>query len=338
MNNNFDSVRIVLALIVVFAHILALTQLNDFNIFELIFNSNFAVKGFFAISGFLVMKSYLNSKNIFEYGEKRFRRIYPAYFIAIILCLCIGLIVTKLNTIDFIKSNDTLKYLFFNLIFLNFIQPTLPSVFTDNPIQALDGSLWTIKIELMLYFCIPLLVFFFNRFGSLKTSIFVYFLSIFWTYYFINIYSGVKGEEIARQFPGQIAYFTIGSLYFENKKIFNKLKLISLISLLTIFITNNSFIRLFVDPIAYSSIVIFLANSNYKNIKIGKYGDISYGIYLYHFPIIQLIIFSGLFKLNAWIGLFSVFLLTITMSLLSWHIVEKKLLKRSSHYVAFAKG
>ena len=163
-------------------------------------------------------------------------------------------------------------------------------------------------------------------------------MSIFWTYYFINIYSGVKGEEIARQFPGQIAYFTIGSLYFENKKIFNKLKLISLISLLTIFITNNSFIRLFVDPIAYSSIVIFLANSNYKNIKIGKYGDISYGIYLYHFPIIQLIIFSGLFKLNAWIGLFSVFLLTITISLLSWHIVEKKLLKRSSHYVAFAKG
>ena len=59
--NNFDSVRIGLALIVVFAHIGALTQLKEFGWFANVFDSDFAVKGFFAISGFLVTKSYLSS-------------------------------------------------------------------------------------------------------------------------------------------------------------------------------------------------------------------------------------------------------------------------------------
>ena len=73
--NNFDSVRVGLALIVVFAHLAALTQLENFKIFEKIFDSNFAVKGFFAISGFLVARSFLTSNGLKDYAEKRLRRI-----------------------------------------------------------------------------------------------------------------------------------------------------------------------------------------------------------------------------------------------------------------------
>ena len=85
--NNFDGVRIGLALIVVFAHLSALTQITNFKIFESFFDSNFAVRGFFAISGYLVTKSYLTSISVLEYTEKRLRRIYPAYVTVIIFCL-----------------------------------------------------------------------------------------------------------------------------------------------------------------------------------------------------------------------------------------------------------
>jgi hypothetical protein len=54
--NNFDNVRITLALIVVFAHASALTQLSDFKIFEAIFDSNFAVKGFLRLVVFSLRK------------------------------------------------------------------------------------------------------------------------------------------------------------------------------------------------------------------------------------------------------------------------------------------
>lgn len=173
--NNFDGVRICLALIVVFAHMATLTQAYDFKYFNLLFDSNFAVKGFFAISGFLVTKSYLSSRSTLEYAEKRFRRIYPAYTAAIALCISISLFCTTSSLSEFFQSPQTLKYIFANLTFLNFIQPTLPGTFETNPVQALNGSLWTIKVEVMLYFWIPALVYFSKRIGS-ATSILIVFL------------------------------------------------------------------------------------------------------------------------------------------------------------------
>ncbi|MFI3222010.1 MAG: acyltransferase [Methylococcaceae bacterium] len=331
--NNFDGVRMVLALIVVFAHLAALTQVSDFEYFEVIFDSNFAVKGFFAISGFLVTKSYLSSHNTLEYAEKRFRRIYPAYAAAIALCLFIGLIATTLNASDFLKSPQTLKYALANLTFLNFIQPTLPLVFETNPAQAINGALWTIKVEVMLYFCIPALIYFFKRLGSNTTTLAVFFLSVAWVYFFTFQYIGSKGEEIARQFPGQLSYFALGAFFAVNEKMLRNIRMIALVSLTVLFITNNPLAKLVIDPIAYSSIVICLSTSASKSLNLEKYGDISYGIYFYHFPIIQLLIFEGAFEASVWIGFSATFVITLITALASWHFIEKKLLKRTSHYV-----
>jgi peptidoglycan/LPS O-acetylase OafA/YrhL len=332
-NNNFDSVRIGLALIVVFAHLADLTQASEFKFFRIFFDSNFAVKGFFAISGFLVAKSYLRSNSTLEYAEKRLRRIYPAYITAIVLCLFIGLFATTLNANDFLKSTQTLKYAFANLAFLNFIQPTLPGVFDTNPLQAINGSLWTIKVEVMLYFCIPTLIYFFKRYGSIFTTLSVFLFSVAWVYFFTYHYIGIGGDELARQFPGQLSYFTLGSLFAFNENINRKIKEIAFVSLLALFTISNPLAKIIIDPIAFSSIVIFLSTINARSINLGKYGDISYGIYLYHFPIIQLLIHSGAFKFNAYIGFLATFVTTFIAAFASWHFVEKKILKRSSHYV-----
>jgi peptidoglycan/LPS O-acetylase OafA/YrhL len=331
--NNFDGVRIILALIVVFAHLAALTQEPDFKYFEVIFDSNFAVKGFFAISGLLVTKSYLSSRSTLEYAEKRLRRIYPAYTLAIVLCLFIGLFATTLNASDFLKSPQTLKYLLANLTFLNFIQPILPAVFETNPTQALNGALWTIKVEIMLYFCIPALIYFFKRFGSSTTTITIFFLSVAWVYFFTFQYSGSKGEEIARQFPGQLSCFALGAFFAVNKKMIANIRVIALVSLLALFMTTNPLAKLVIDPIAYSSIVIYLSIAAFRSLNLGKYGDISYGIYLYHFPIIQALIFVGAFEANVWMGFSATFVITLIIALASWHFIEKRLLKRTSHYV-----
>lgn len=326
--NNFDGVRISLALIVFFAHISALTQAHEFKFFEDIFDSNFAVKGFFAISGFLVTQSYLSSRSNFEYFKKRFFRIFPAYVTVIVLCLSIGFLVTSLGAFDFLRSPQTLKYIFANLTFLNFVQPTLPEVFETNPIQALNGSLWTIKVEIMLYVCIPFLIYFFRRFGSTYVIFIIFFSSIFWVYFFTVLYEGSKGEELARQFPGQLSYFALGAYLTVNEKIKNNIRPIAFIGLIALFITNDSLMRLIIDPIAYSAIVLYLSLAACDSLNLGKYGDISFGIYLYHFPIIQLFIFMGIFEGNAWTGFLASLLATLVMAIGSWHLIEKKFLKR----------
>jgi peptidoglycan/LPS O-acetylase OafA/YrhL len=335
--NNFDSVRVGLSLVVVFAHLAALTQLEDFKIFEKYFDSNFAVKGFFAISGFLVAKSFLSSNGLKDYAEKRLRRIYPAYFGAFLLCLAIGSYASTLTLTEYLTSTTTFKYVIANLSFLNFIQPTLPFTFLSNPVQAMNGSLWTIKVEVMLYFCIPPMIYFFKKFGSIKVFALIFVLSAIWVYFFMYIFKGNGGSEISRQFPGQLACFAFGTLLAINEKVLSKIKLISIVFLTLLFLTNNPYLKILIDPIAYSAVVIFIATSSVKIINLGKYGDISYGIYLFHFPIIQLLIFIGVFELNIWIGMAFVFLNTILASLISWHLIEKWFLKRSSHYIIATK-
>lgn len=322
-----------LALIVLLAHAYALTLINEFSFFEKIFDSNFAVRGFFAISGYLVTLSYINSKNNTEYFEKRLRRIYPAYIACIGFCLLLGAISTKLKVSDFFQSPDTIQYLIANSFFLNFLQPTLPLVFDNHPVQAINGALWTIKVELMLYLCLPIIMYLNKKMGIKTSNLLIFILSVIWVYFFSSLYTSGNGVEIARQFPGQLSYFIVGSYLAANRE---KIKIsiwVVIISASALWCTTHPVLRLILEPIAYATIVIFLSTNAFRNMHFGRYGDISYGIYLYHFPIIQFFLYFGIFKFNPWFGLGVSILTTVIIAFCSWHFVEKRILKRNSHYV-----
>jgi peptidoglycan/LPS O-acetylase OafA/YrhL len=214
---------------------------------------------------------------------------------------------------------------FSNLIFLNFIQPTLPSTFVSNPIQAMNGSLWTIKVEVMLYFCIPPIIYLFKKFGSIKVFALIFCLSSIWVYFFMYIFKGNIGAEISRQFPGQLAYFAFGTLLAINEKVLSKIKLISIVFLTLLFLTNNPYLKLLIDPIAYSAVVIYIATSSLKIINLGKYGDISYGIYIYHMPILNTMLSLG-YMGSIWNLLFLA-ILTSILAFLSWKLIEQRILR-----------
>lgn len=335
--NNFDGVRIGLALIVVFSHLYVLTQRQEFLWLGKFFDARFAVEGFFAISGYLVTKSYFSSKSLFEYAEKRFRRIYPAYFTVIMLCLLIGAYTTSLSLPAFFSATETYKFLLANLSFLNFIQPTLPQALEGNLHNTLNGSLWTIKVEVMLYFCVPVIAFLFTRLGSIKVAVLAVLASVLWVYYFQFVVPDGKGIELAKQFPGHLSFFVLGSLFAVNKAVLAQVKWIALASTVLLFSIDHPYAKLLIDPVAYASIVVYLSTSAFRSINFGKYGDVSYGIYLYHFPIIQLLIFKGVFQYSLWLGLLLTVVLTLLAAWISWHLIEKGMLKRNSHYLVAAK-
>lgn len=175
--NNFDLLRLLFAVTVLLVHSYGLSGFRQLSIFTDFLSSTVAVKAFFVVSGFLIFMSYERSSSIASYAKKRFRRIYPAYFTVVMLC-AIGLIIVSSKSAGDYFSFDWIKYIYTNLAFLNFLQPTLPGVFDSNKISAVNGALWTLKIEAMFYLTVPFFVFLFRRFSHFLIIIFFYFSSI----------------------------------------------------------------------------------------------------------------------------------------------------------------
>ena len=211
-SNSFDEVRLLLAFIVFFAHTSVLASIGDIQWLLSRFDSDFAITGFFAISGYLVTQSYLRCNSYAVYFQKRFRRIYPAYLLVIIYCLTIGVLSSSHTFIDFFTKHETISYIVANLSFLNFLQPELPGSLTHNNVSALNGSLWTIKVELMLYACIPFIIKLYEKIGLRPASSLILFFGVTYYIYFTEYFNHHLGGTIARQFPGQLPYFIIGSV------------------------------------------------------------------------------------------------------------------------------
>lgn len=330
--NNFDLVRTFFALMVVFSHLYALSLIQEIAWFIPAFHGDFAIKGFFTISGYLVMRSFIYSKNNSDFFKKRFMRIYPAYFTIIMFCLLIGFLFST-KRLEFLKSADTLKYILANLSFLNTLHPGLPGVFESNPLQALNGSLWTIKEEICLYCCIPFMYVLFKKWNTVFVMLGLVLLSLSWLYFFNKIYTGAHATEMARQAPGQLSYFAIGAFLFINDRVFKYLYLYVLVFALAYFLFLNEPIKYLFEPFFYSSLTIYLCTQAFKNLHFARFGDLAFGIYLYHFPIIQALIWTHVFSENIYLGIALTLIFTISLALMSWHCVEKRFLRKNSHYI-----
>ena len=159
-DNCFDIIRYYLSFIVVFAHFSILSGANNFN---WITSSGEAVSGFFILSGFLVYYSFLKKPQLNDYIKKRARRILPPYIFIVFLCFIGGLFLSTMTVSEYFTSPQLYKYIVSNVCFLNFLEPCLPGVFTDSIMPAVNGSLWTMKVEVMLYASVPISFYFFKR-------------------------------------------------------------------------------------------------------------------------------------------------------------------------------
>lgn len=328
--NCFDEIRLTLATIVLLKHaqeISGVYLLHDF------FDSYFAIKGFFAISGYLVTKSYFTSQSISEFFEKRIRRIYPAYVVVIGYCFLIGFVATSLDAMEFFTSVSVYKYLIFNLVFLNFLQHNIPGVFEGWTISALNGSLWTIKIEIMLYFTLPFIIFLYRKIGVFIGFFVMFVVGVLWFTYFTYGIDHQMGAILARQFPGQLPYFAMGS-FLAAKEIRSEIRYaLLLVSSVYILCDVPPVISDYANMIMYPLFVIGLAQIGWLNIGVGKIGDLSYGVYLFHFPTVQILKHFSLFEIYPYCSLLASILITFSLAYVSWVFIERKFLKRSSHYV-----
>jgi peptidoglycan/LPS O-acetylase OafA/YrhL len=292
----------------------------------------------------LITWSYCNNDNIKDYFKKRAKRIIPAYYTVVISCAFFLCFVSSVPFIEYFHSTWFFKYLAANLSFLNFVQPELPGVFSGNPIHAVNGSLWTIKVEIALYCCVPVYCFFAGKMtkGMSRVILFIsiYFLSIAFSEYCSYLFQKTGNQLysiMGRQFIGQLKFFISGALilfFFDwvgkHIKFLVSVSII-ILGLYYIPVTFPGFIDFFINlffPISFAILIIGFAFSLKFLNNFGKYGDFSYGIYLIHFPVIQTLLHFKMHEWNFLLTLVTALIITVVLAAFSWYAVEKHFLKR----------
>lgn len=350
-SNNFKLIRFIAALAVLISHsfIVVLGYPEADPLYEIINKTigGIAVDIFFVISGFLVTKSLISRKSIRKYLWARFLRIYPALIVAVLIIVFgIGLIFTNLSPSEYLTDSSTYHYLIKNILTLAEPTDTLPGVFINNAFpEYISGQLWTLSYEVTMYLILALIgffswIFFKNiKFNIIKNLIILIFIGTFAinVYYHLNnfIPNTLNIDLFNNNYHFYVMFFInfcslfcFGALlYFFRDKIkipkYLILVFIPLIILSALNINIFSVLYLILMP-------LFIIGLSYLPCKplnqFNRFGDYSYGIYIYAFPIQQLIV--AIFPQISILGtILSSFVITYIFAFASWHLLEKRMLK-----------
>lgn len=329
-DNNFDLIRLIAATQVAVKHILIHMGVSAPYIDWL--GAIPGVPIFFLISGFLIFKSYENSSNLKEFFFNRILRIYPGLICCVLLSVVMVWSTGYFNT-QHISASDMVLWLFGQATMLQIYNPDFMRAFG---VGVLNGSLWTISVELTFYLLTPLISILVRGRAWLWPVIILIFCcanvfmslnlgtGIVWKLFSVSfvpwIYMFLLGAWISTK-PAWLAYIKQVPLYLI---IFINLSIALFGYLVGLQISENG-----INPLSFVALVLLIFKLAYSRPEISarilRRNDISYGVYIYHMPIANLMISLGLKDEYRYVGVatFAMFM----MAILSWLYIEKPALR-----------
>ena len=278
--NNFDGLRLISAILVLCSHQFALS--GQFEIRAIAEHSfgNLGLLCFFTISGYLVIISWHKYPNPIRFTFRRFLRIAPG--------ITLGYLLTQAVMILFPAMNN----------------------FPNNPLHAINGSLWTIPLEIYCYILLLTL-------GISTKKPALTFIAIIMPIWIIT-----GGQTTTFYFAYFGLFFGVGAICAQYEIILSKKILIAMCILGIILIYNNQSIA---GLVLFVPLVINIGLKSWFILKdAGHFGDLSYGVYIYAWPIQQVYI-HWLGTDTSYIDLLSLSLFsTLLIAYCSWHLIEKK--------------
>lgn len=335
-NNNFDILRLLCALLVIVSHSYALLNLHGDEplrqITHMIILSDIGLCGFFTISGYLILNSLLNSTSIVSYLAKRFLRIFPGLLVCLIVVVGVCSLFYDGQT-GYWLQKQTYSFLYNNLG-LYTIQYEIPDVFANNPFDIVNGSLWTLAHEFTLYLCI-IGLFFIRKHRvllTILTAIALVLCLIKNTYFANNFSNTVYFGLSVNSFALFAQYFAIGMLmqlrnYWQtNKERWIIVSVCLVLALVGIYI-SSSHLSIYLKPIlmlCFSVLFILLGEMYWKCVSdaIKHVGDMSYGVYIYSFPLQQMLI-AWLPNINPIQLMCLTIVSVLPIAYVSWRYIEK---------------
>ena len=320
--NNFDTLRFLAALAVLWSHAFSMSM-GHLHSEPLVVLSGgqtslgtVAVAIFFVISGYLIVQSFERSHTVWRFAKARFLRLVPGLWVVLLLLgFVIGPMVTVLPLSEYFESKGLYRYILLNGSLLGY-SGRLPGVFVDNPLRWVNGSIWILRIEAECY----VLVFILGIFGILNRHVS---LGLFLAGLTYLIYDGPYTMDVFEEWNHQIdlaTKFLAGAVIYHWRPPLRATAAAACaaVSMLALMI-GGFWLAL---PTTFAYVVVFVALGAIRIPNMARYGDLSYGIYIYAWPAKQLVLHYSL--ASTWYGVGSLATLIAIMSAFaSWHLAEK---------------
>ena len=312
--NNFDSLRILAALGVLVSHAFPLSGAGDREpILQISLRQTtagtLAVSVFFVISGYLITKSYDRSHSARAFVIGRVLRLVPALAVVeLLLSFCAGLLLTHLSTADYLSQMSLYTNILVNLSCLGF-RDGLPGVFLHNPFpHAVDGSLWTLEYEVACYGMVLVV----GYLGLLNRYVMGagYMTALIALRYWVGGYYVSFGTYFL---AGATIYLWRPTLRGDVAALCGCLWTISLLW---------AGIRLTMATAGAYGIIYLAEGPEVRFPRLARFGDVSYGIYIWAFPVQQWIAhILGTRITWYWDAALSL-PIVLAIAALSWKVIE----------------
>ncbi|WP_231461815.1 acyltransferase [Pedobacter sp. Leaf132] len=325
-DNAIGFIRLILAVFVIVQHsYVLLGSVDPLSRIGLISFGALGVNGFFILSGFLITSSWLNSTSITNYVWRRILRIFPAFLVCLLVTAFIItplIIILKGQSLSQNILSQMLGYIFRNaLLIIN--QPDIANLTAQLREKSLNGSLWTLSWEFLFYILLAIG----GIFGVLSKRKWVliiftlFYIACYWIdeckcTFFLKFYTNANVAILPY-------YFLVGSIGFLFKKHIPDSKILFAIctALWLLDLKYNPHYPL--HPFFLLYILLWL--TTHLPIKsVERFGDFSYGLYIYHFVVIQTILISFSHEFKPIILFLITLPIAFGLAYLSWNLIEKR--------------
>lgn len=333
--DNILQLRLLAALMVVFGHSYVLVGYNKVvedpihRLLPMTGTHIIGVMMFFTISGFLITLSYQRRPHLLRFLRARLLRLWPALIVCVAAwSFVLGPILTTLPLHEyFVTGNrwgNAATYFLWNVSLLD-VRPFLPGVFANNPVASfVNASLWTIPYEAKMYLCVAGVgILGLLRF-PLVTSIAI--AAVFAKLILWPMYTGTV-HSVGTQFLGLVltGFFGAGAIACLMRRYVP-------ISTGLLILTVGTCILVrgwqHATPFLWLAVVYFVFWLAYvpRLPSIPRNWDLSYGTYLWAFPLQQVVImFTGVREPLALFTIVTPIVLVIAIG--SWLLIEKPALR-----------
>jgi len=323
-SNNFDAIRLLGAVMVLVGHTYPIAG-RPYS--PPLWGGSIQTAGlvlFFSLSGYLIYRSWSFDSRLLPYLAKRSLRIFPALVVVVLVSMFVlGPLLTRLSITEYASNIHLWEYLK-NIV----LSPVyaLPGVFETNPIpNAVNGSLWSLPAEFACYLMVPVV--------ALLPKV-----SRGPTFFVLALGSGILSEWMSAgsiriviwgtdlaQATSVWPYFLMGAAIASAGAWLSLRVDVGFIALLGATILAGVIPQFASIPywIGLPYAIIAFGSSSTPVVKrAGRFGDFSYGIYLWAFPIQQTVVF-------LWPNQTVPLIVAITtvaavgLAFLSWHLIEK---------------